>query len=191
VLALLASSARASGVNMRWVRCYGDGGESNRAFACATNVGTNLLVGSFVIDSPLPMVSANEFTIDITTAAATLPAWWQFKNTGSCRQTSLQFNTSANPNDVVCVDWSTGQASGGIASYTVGAQGPSTARILGVLAVPLSAVTDLPAGQEYFSFNVTINNQKTVGISSCSGCTIRPASRSRRSRSTPTTGTVS
>jgi len=172
VLALLASSARASGVNMRWVRCYGDGGESNRAFACATNVGTNLLVGSFVIDSPLPTVSANEFTIDITTAAATLPAWWQFKNTGSCRQTSLQVNASANPNDVVCVDWSAGQASGGIASYTVGTQGPSTARILGVFAVPLSAVTDLPAGQEYFSFNVTINNQKTVGISSCSGCTI-------------------
>ena len=55
-LLLFATSAQASGVNLTWVRCYGDGGVPNRAFACNANAGTNLLVGSFAFDSTLRMV---------------------------------------------------------------------------------------------------------------------------------------
>jgi len=171
-LALLAASAHAGGVNMRWTRCYGDGGVLNRTFACNTNIGTNLMVGSFVLDSPLSQVSANESWIDIQTAAPTLPAWWQFKNTGSCRISSLNFSTVANPEDLVCVDWTQGMASGGIGTYTVGVLGPNTAQIHAILAVPPTSYMDLPANQEYFSFNLLINNVKTVGTAACSGCTI-------------------
>jgi len=171
-LLLFATSAQASGVNLTWVRCYGDGGVPNRAFACNANAGTNLLVGSFAFDSTLRMVQGMEFTIDLTTAAPSLPAWWQFKNTGACRQTAMNFNTAANPNDVVCVDWANGQASGGIGAYTVGTQGPNTAQIRGVEAVPSSAYMDLPAGLEYFSFNILVSNVKTTGLSSCGGCTV-------------------
>jgi hypothetical protein len=172
LLALLATSARAGGVNLRWTRCYGDGGVVNRTFACAANTGTNILVGSFVLDNPLPLVSSNEMVLDVTTAAGTLPAWWQFKNVGTCRQTSLTFNVSANPNDVVCSDWTQGMAAGGIGSYTVGTLGPNTAQIKVVVAVPISGYSDLAANQEYFSFNLTINNQKTVGAGACAGCTV-------------------
>jgi hypothetical protein len=171
-LALLATSAHAGGVNLRWTRCYGDGGVSNRSFACNANFGTNLTVGSFVLDSPLSQVSANEFWIDIQTAAPALPAWWQFKNTGSCRATSLAMNTSANPADIVCADWAQGASSSGIGAYTVGTLGPNTAQIHGVLAVPPASYMDLVSGQEYFSFNININNQKTVGTSACTGCAV-------------------
>ena len=169
-LALAATTAHAGGVNLRWTRCYGDGGVLNRTFACNSNVGTNLMAGSFVLDAPLSQVSANEMVIDVNSAAATLPAWWQFRNTGSCRQSSLLFNTQANPNDVVCADWAQGMSSGGVGSYTVGTLGPNTAQIRAILAVPVASAMDLAAGQEYFSFNLVINNQKTVGTGSCSGC---------------------
>ena len=171
-LALLAASAHAGGVDLRWTRCYGDGGVLNRSFACTSNVGTNLLVGSFVLDSPLAQVSGNEFWIDIQTAAPTLPAWWSLKNTGSCRVNALTVNTSANPNDLVCVDWAEGTSSSGIGAYVVGALGPNTAQIHGILAVPTASYMDLPAGQEYFSFNININNLKTVGIGACAGCSV-------------------
>jgi len=171
LLLALAQPASPAGVNLRWTRCYGDGGVLNRAFACNTNSGINLMVGSFVLDNPLPQVSANQFTLDITTAAASLPAWWQIRNTGSCRPNALGTNTSANPSDTVCVDWSQGQASGGIGSFTIGTLGPNTARIVGIFAVPQTAVVDLPANHEYFSFNVTINNVKSAG-SACTGCSI-------------------
>lgn len=170
LLAQLATSAHAGGVNMRWTRCYGDGGVLNRTFACNSNLGSSLVAGSFVLDAPLSQVTANEMVIDITTAAPSLPAWWQFKNAGTCRQTSLSFNTSANPSDLVCVDWEQGMASGGIGAYTVGTLGPNTAQIRAILAVPTSSAMDLSAGPEYFSFNLVINNLKTVGTGSCSGC---------------------
>jgi hypothetical protein len=144
----------------------------NRTFACASNVGSQILVGSFELDSPLAQVNANEMVIDVTTAAASLPAWWQFKNAGSCRSTSLTFSTLANPADVVCQDWALGQAAGGIGSYTVGTQGPNTAQIRAILAVPAAAAMDLTAGPEYFSFNLIINNQKSVGATACGGCAV-------------------
>ena len=121
-------------------------------------------------DAPLSQVTANEMVIDVNTAASSLPAWWQFKNAGTCRQTSLVFSTTANPNDLVCVDWEQGMAAGGIGTYTVGTQGPNTAQIRAVLAVPSASAMDLSAGPEYFSFNLLITNQKTVGAGSCSGC---------------------
>jgi len=80
-------------------------------------------------------------------------------------------NVSEDGSDVVCTDWASGQAAAGIGSYTVGTLGPNTARIVLVTAVATSSLADLVAGQEYFTFNVTINNQKTVGTGSCSGCT--------------------
>jgi hypothetical protein len=164
-------TADAAGVNMRWTSCFGDGGVPNRNTACNSNVGSNRLVGSFVLDSDLPQVVALEFYIDVATASPTLPAWWQFKNTGSCRAASLSLNASADPSALNCVDWSSGQALGGLASYVVGFSGPNTARITGEFAVAGASAADLVAGQEYFAFNALINNQKTVGTGACAGCT--------------------
>jgi hypothetical protein len=175
ILALLSivavPAADAAGVNLRWSSCFGDGGVPNRNTACNSNVGVNTLVGSFVLGSDLTQVSAVELFIDVATASATLPAWWQFKNTGSCRAASLTLNGTLNPAAVNCVDWSSGQAVGGLATYVVGFSGPNTARITGAFAVATAGAADLVAGQEYFAFNANINNQKTVGFGSCAGCT--------------------
>jgi hypothetical protein len=172
LLLLRVPAAHASaGVNLRWTVCFGDGGASNRTIACSTNTGTNVLAASFVLGADVPQVNGVEFTADVATASATLPAWWQFKNTGSCRAASLTANSVVSASAVNCADWSEGAAIGGIATYTVGLSGPNTARITGVFAVAPSGAPNLVAGQEYFAFNVNINNQKTVGIGACAGCT--------------------
>src|SRR5262249_28696586 len=92
------------------------------------------------------------------------------KNAGSCRPNSLAA-TITNLADTVCVDWTAGSGAGGIASYDVGVQGPNTARIRGVFAVPQTSVADLDPNTEYFAFNVVISDQKTVG-GSCTGCAV-------------------
>jgi len=173
-----ASTAHAGpGVNLRWSDCFGDGGASNRSFACNTNAGSNVLVGSFVLSSPIANVSGQRIGVDLSATTTTLPDWWMFRNAGTCRTTSLGFNVTANPNDVVCVDWAAGQSAGGIGAYNTelgtidGSLSAQHRRLKIALAVPLSALADLVAGTEYYSCNVTVNNAKTVGTGACAGCT--------------------
>ena len=173
---ILAAPALAAtsppGVNIRWDLCYGDGGAANKVFACDTNSGSERLVLSFVLDSPMVGVSGNEIIVDLAATAATLPAWWTFKNVGTCRIAALGLNTVATPGPA-CIDWAiNGPATAGIGAYDIGVRGPNTARIKIANAVQASALADLSAGQEYFSMNVTITNQKTVGTSSCAGCDV-------------------
>ena len=171
LLALTAGvAAAAPGVNIRWNLCYGDGGVINKNYVCNSNSGTNVAVGSFELGADIAQASGNEIVIDIATAGP-VPAWWQFKNVGTCRSTSLGLN-GINPAAVNCPDWASGQSAGGIGAYNIGIAGPNTARIVAALAVPASALADLFAGQEYFSYNMTINNAKTVGTGSCAGCSV-------------------
>ena len=175
----VASAASAAGINLSWNNCAGEGtGTNNKTFACASNAGSNLLVTSFVLGADLAQVNGNELVIDVLTSAATLPDWWAFKDVGTCRQTSLGFNATANAADVVCIDWGAGQSAGGIGAYSqeLGTIDPSLLaqhrRLKIAVAVPLSAIADLTADTEYFSCNVTVNNAKTVGTGSCAGCNL-------------------
>jgi hypothetical protein len=107
------------GVNLTWSRCHGEGlGTQNRAFACDTNDGAEVLVVSFVLDAPLAQASGNEVVIDLVSQDDPIPLWWDFKNAGACRQTSLGMNLAEDPGDVVCANWQGGVASGGIGAYT-------------------------------------------------------------------------
>jgi len=171
LLALSATVAAAGpGVGLRWTACLSDGGAINRTFACNLNTGTNLLVGTFEMGADLPQVSGNEVVIDLASASNPLPMWWAFKNTGTCRATSLAMNFTYNASAVNCADWAQAQSAGGIGAYNIGARGPNTARIVAAIAVPSTALMDLLGAQEYFSFNLTINNLKSVGTGSCVGC---------------------
>lgn len=167
----------APGANLTWSRCYGEGvGTQNRAFACDTNAGSEVLVVSFVLPSPLAQVSGNEFVIDLISQDDPLPTWWEFKNPGTCRQTSLSMNLFENPADVVCTDWQQGLSSGGIGSYassqgTISLEFPTRHRRLTIaLAVPLTGLQDLIEDTEYFACNIHVDHAKTVGTGACGGC---------------------
>lgn len=178
VASLAAPGHAAQGINLSWSNCFGEGfGSSNRNFACTSNSGTNLMVGSFQLAADLPQVIGTEIILNLASASPTLPAWWDFKNTGSCRSTALNANFLANPGDVICQDWSQGFSVGGIGAYcTLSHQcvsapsGANEAIIKLINAVPQQNAMDLVANTEYFDFNLVFNNTKTVGTGACAGC---------------------
>lgn len=170
LLAFVVPLAHAApGVNMRWTSCYGDGGAFNRNFACNTNTGSNVLVGSFVLGQAVEQMSGSEMILDLASASSPLPNWWAFRNAGTCRQNSLL--TSTPEGTVACVNWAGFNEIVVGASYTIGFNGPATARFVlaSGVAQPYPSVV---ANVEYLSFKVTINNQKTVGTGTCAGCSV-------------------
>ena len=173
LLALTASIASAAaGVNLRWNLCLGDVGLSNKVSTCLVNTGSQTLVGSYELGANLTQASGIEIVLDIATASASLPAWWLFKNAGSCRSTSLTMNAvNGSASGLTCIDWGSGP-SGGLAAYNVGGiPGANTARVIAGFAVG-APLPDLVAAQEYFAFNAKIDNLKTVGTGACLGCSV-------------------
>ena len=173
LLMLAAATASAQGVSLRWSGCVADGGVRNRSFACNTNTGSDVLVCSFELGAEVLQASGQEVEIDLVASAATLPAWWAFKNVGTCRQLSLTMNTALPLTAVVCSDWSSGQSLGLVGAYNIGGVlGPGSARIKIATVVPVEFLAHLVPGTEYFSCNVVINHAKTVGTGACEGCTV-------------------
>lgn len=172
-----ASSALAANVTLAWNNCLSDGGASNRTSACTSNSGSNVMIGSFTLDSDMPGVTGIEVVIDLI-SAGTLPAWWEYFTAGTCRQTSLSSNAVISPAAVNCVDWSNAGALGGVAAYQSSpapsdwgispADEPAHRRIK--LGYATATPTDIPANQDNFAFNLIVNNAKTVGTGACAGC---------------------
>jgi hypothetical protein len=171
LLALTATVASAAGVGLRWNSCNSDPLSAiNKNFACNSNTipGGATLVGSFTLGAAgLAQTSGNEVVIDLAAAGATLPAWWQFKNPGTCRGAAMTMNFTG---PAACVDWALGSAVGGIGAYNIGQRGPNTARVVAAFAVAPDNLQDLSGGQEYFSFNLALTGAKTVGTGACGGC---------------------
>ena len=182
-IVLSTSGASAAGVNLAWVNCYGEGTPvQDRTSGCATNSGTNMMVGSFVLDADLGNVSGTEMVIDLISQTDPLPPWWDMKNPTSCRPASLTVNFVANAANAVCLDWGAGSESGAIGAYT-GTPPPGSwsiapanegqhRRIILAAAVPPTGLMNLTGGVEYFAFNLLVGNQKTVGTGNCSGCSL-------------------
>ena len=170
LFAVPAAAWTAGGCNLRWDHCYGDGGVANRNFACDTNAGTDFLIASFVPQADIPNAFGIEFMMHLAADAATMPAWWQFKNAGTCRQASISGTTI--PLDVfgACPDWSDLRAGGGIASYTLGAGSPNVARLIGSTSLPDGISTNLSGLTELFLFRLIVTRAKTVGSGACAGC---------------------
>ena len=167
-----AAAVSAPGVNLRWDRCYGDGGVWNKTFACDTNIGTEQVVGSFELAQNVNRVVTAVLVLDVRSASPTLPAWWELKNSGTCRQTALDFSTFAYPDPVTCLDWSASPTGGGISVVSIGSQGPSHLRVNAAVAVLATNAVNMLVGQEYFLFRLIISHQKTVGTGACAGCDV-------------------
>lgn len=178
-LGLLALSAPAfagttpPGVNLRWDHCFADGGTANRTFACDTNSGLETMVMSFELDHAESGASGVEVTIDMNSAAAAMPAWWTFKNPGTCRPSSVLASLTPPAGTLQCVEWSGGNASGGLAAYSInGLFASNQATLLAAFAVLPENLVNLSAGVEYFVGAITINHAKTVGTGACAGCQV-------------------
>ena len=168
LLAVGASMASASGINLSWNDC-GTFGVANQTFACNTNSGLNTFVASFI-----PPPNINEFVgiasqVDITTDQAVLPDWWAH-GTGFCRGTnglSVSFDFTAGPFN--CADFWAGAGAGGFA-YDVGFNTPNRARLRIQGAVPFDNRGPIDPSLEYYCYKVNLLRAKTTGTGSCAGC---------------------
>jgi hypothetical protein len=179
VMLFPGASARAGGVNLAWNNCASEGGTSNLSSACGSNTGVNILTGSFVPTADITGVTGVEIVLDLIVGDGTspVPPWWEMEFSG-CRAGSIAANGLVNPANTICSDWANGAAAGGLAAYTgsYGGSGlnpanyPAHRRIIAGFAVALANAVNLLATQEYFAFNLLINNARTVGSPSCAGC---------------------
>lgn len=167
LLVTCVTTSHAGDINLRWDHCRGDGGTMNANFACDTNAGSHRLVGSFIPNTNLVDIVGLDIVVDLGGAGDAMPAWWQFKNAGACRISSLGIALAQLDDPTSCIDWADGQAVGGITSYTDLFTGSVRMRITSVIPASFG---DLSTGQEYFAFLLTINHLKTVGTGSCAGC---------------------
>jgi hypothetical protein len=180
-LFLPAPASAAPGIALAWDHCLSQGtGTQNKVFACDTNVGSSVMVGTFELVSTLENVSGAEIIIQLATASAALPAWWDLFNSGACRQNGLSANNEVDPADLTCPDWGEGQMLAFLAGYCTLSSGTcvdhptvaNQARIKLVEAVPSQFVKTLSGAQPYFAFNLVLNRQRTVGTGSCAGCDV-------------------
>ncbi len=175
-LLVVAPVTHAAGLNLAWDQCLSDGGSAAKKFACNTNAGFEYLYGSFIPGQNHPQFCGCLYYVDIQAETATLPSWWQFYWSESCRPTALGMTfdfTSLTTQS--CNDPFNGTAVGGIANYVVGTHTrpdftprANAARIYAAAAVlPYPTITP---GTEYLGFRLAISHQSTVGGGACAGC---------------------
>jgi hypothetical protein len=158
---------------LAWDNCRSAGGATDRSFACDSNDGENVLIGSFVAPDSIFLLASVESDIHLISNSPNLPDWWRLRDQtgqlGQCRNGSLI--TSGDLTDFSgCADYFQGQAAGGTQSYQVGYAGPNTVSVRQIWAVRSADAGPLTAGTEYYSFKTIIDNAKTVGVDACAGC---------------------
>ena len=169
---LLAPSARAAGVALRWGSCEGT---ANRNFACDKSSGSELLVGSFDPPSGVNQLSGIEVILSIAAADGSTPSWWQALDTGACRRGALTASFDVSDQSE-CEDPWNGQAQGTIASAAanrVSAENlnnPAGIDLYLVGALAPSQAQGVSSGRTYAAFKIAINHQKSSGSGACSGC---------------------
>jgi hypothetical protein len=176
---VFSSIASAAGINLSWDACVSEGGVQAKIFACNTNSGNNVMVGSFVLAADQPHFIGVEVLLDFQAQSDSLPSWWQFLYAGACRSSgiSVNFLFGSDPN-VYCTDPWGGQAIGGLAGYQTYSTphefdiNPNTSRLKLGAAVPSTSPIQLTAGTEYYCFKLVLNASKTVGTGSCDGCSV-------------------
>lgn len=160
--------AHASGLNLAWDDC-GAAGATLRSFACDTNDGRQVLIGSAEPPQPLERFVGADIVLQVCVEGATLAPWWQLNLTG-CRGGALTMNAdfSGTPSaGTACADIFQGQGGGGIGAYLVGYGGRNLARIAAFWAMPFERRLDTV---ETYLFRLVFDQRRTVGADACDGC---------------------
>jgi len=175
--AATAHAGTVGGINFSWNDCGSFGGQ-DRTIACTTNNGANIIVASLVATAGLDSVAAAVGVVDLTSALDPLPSWWDLQNGTGCRPSSASAIFAGFPGTGNCADYWNGQALGGydyvtanVFDNTASASPTNHARFRCVCAEAFSATAPMDIGIEYYMFEMSINNAKTVN-SSCTGCLV-------------------
>ena len=157
---LIAHDARA---DLAWNECVTGGGITNRNFACDTNTGEDILVGSFTVPWPMSQ-SFGYFGLEMQTAGATLPSWWSVASAGACRPLGLTFAPCVSG---ACEPGFTCDATRSL-SFTPGFRAPNRALIQ--VFVNMTSERSYSTGVSYEGFRLSLSHDKSTGAGSCAGC---------------------
>ena len=168
---LASPVAAAPGLRLSWDHCYSDGQVVNKAFACNTNAGSDLLDLSF--ESPVAASDriGIELTVHLTSSDGTLPAWWHVTGGGGCRTLSIT-QQLADANSLGCEQPlpDLGGAGGIASDLSQLAISPTVWRLRAAEAVPPPNVFSVGPGRETLAMQMIIRHTRTVGSGACGGC---------------------
>lgn len=173
LLAFSATAASAAGINFGWGDCGAAPTTANKSFACTSNTLSGaIMVGSFIPPAGTTAITGAEIVIDLQSASPTLPAWWQFKNTGTCRITAFSPSADFTGGPALCNDYWAGQAFGGFTQFdpAIVPGALNRARVKVLYAVAPASAGPVDETLEYGAFKVSFNGTKTVGTGACAGC---------------------
>lgn len=180
LLAMSFSMAYAVGLNLGWASstavndCPNQPTSSaNKNFACGSNAGAEILIGSVVAPGGLNDVVGQSLIVDYQENQPTLSDWWNFAGCRSTPTSSVNLTMSFDPliDDGFCNNlWGTNAASA--FSYAANNPGPGLGHLTMVGAVPTSLGMAMPAGTEWYSFRLVLDNRHTVAstLPTCAGC---------------------
>jgi hypothetical protein len=168
-----AGAAQAAGIAATWNRCQEDGGSTVRFVPCNSNTGKNEIVSAFSPPAGITSLRQVVATYRICPTSHTLPAWWDFFNPGSCRQSSLQWAPYGYSSTGTCVDpWDGVPVTGSVVSY-----GPEPGSDLYRLVAETHtvdgsgvAVDPYDGLQSYEAVRLAIDYAGTTGDGACAGC---------------------
>jgi hypothetical protein len=174
LLALTATVANAQ-LNLAWDDC-GLNGLTNKTFACNSNAGTDVLVGSVVVPPGITALTGMEPTVLVAFGTGAIPAWWTFGSAPNCRTSSSL--TSAFPGGSVpgsCNMYFADNAGAGAHLPDANPDNAGQLRIRMVAAIDAGLAGPVAAGEEMYLFTLTINHQRTTGTTVCAGCDVPAA----------------
>lgn len=166
-LSCCAAPASAQGINLFWDDC-GASGSLRKTFACDTNTGAHVLVGSFIAPGFLTSVNGMTATLELQSACPAYPDWWRTR-TGYCRSGSINSNFDFTSGPTSCFDFWQGGAFG---TASMGDPAGRRALVTVQCALPLldSRIGPIEEGTHVYAFKMVILNAKTVGPGACAGC---------------------
>jgi hypothetical protein len=165
-----SSATLAAGLNLSWNEC-GSSGTLLKQFACNTNSGTDVLVGSCEVSEVIPQLNGQQSEIDVQFLAATVPSWWTFGAAPNCRTAAaLEINFDFLANTQCANPWRWISPGFGAILYTPGFNGPNRARIQAIYVTDPFGYMDLY--DENYLFKILLRHARTVGTGSCAGCEV-------------------
>jgi hypothetical protein len=140
-------------------------------FGCASNVGFDALVGSFVAPAGVTALVGCESTFHMCFQWGTVPPWWTFGEPPGCRPAAAirpAFDMLPGSCNTYFPDR---DAESAIVVETMAAP-TSAVRFRVVVTAADSSASPVPAGEEVYAFAITINHQRTVNDGACEGCNV-------------------
>jgi hypothetical protein len=128
------------------------------------------MFGTFVAPAGVLAVTGFASTMDLQTAGAPAP-WWDLRASlpAGCRPASMTSSFDFTGGPFGCFDyWAGGAIGGQSADVPIG----NRVRLKATAALPAgdSRIGPIAEGTEVYTFKLTVNNAKTVGLGSCGGC---------------------